>query len=119
MVELRGEADGDEGTTDLFVSHIVVDMDSLRIIGRLTCPGNVPFGASLVSVAGIRDDRSEEGSLWAVWWWNSSSMRIIDRENEVTVSTKERNCTRYGAWGITSHSLVRIYILKANVTRLG
>ncbi len=114
-MELQGEADGDEGT-DLFVSHIVVHMDNLCIIGELKCPGSVPFGASLVSVAGIRDGDSEDlrkGLLWAAWWWNSSTTnRIIDREDGVVVSTKERNCTRYGEWGITSHSLVRICIFE-------
>ncbi len=109
VVALRGEADGDEGT-DLPVSHVVVHMDNLRIIGELKCPDTVPFGASLVSVVGMGDGGSEDlrrGTLWAAWWWNSSvTNSIIDRERGVVSAKERRSCRRCEEWGITSHSVV-------------
>ncbi len=121
MVALRSEAaadgdDDDEGT-DLPVSHIVVHMDNLSVVGELKCPDTVPFGASLVSVAGMGDcggseDLRRRGMIFAAWLWKSSvTNSIIDRERGV-VSAKERrsSCRRCEEWGITSHSLVSVRV---------
>ncbi len=116
MVTLRGEVDGvtDNGS-DIPVSHVIVHMDNSRVIGELKCPDNVPFGASLVSIAGMKDSDTQDdvmsGMLWAAWWWNSSSdNRIIYEEGRVISEAKERNSTRYGNWGVTSHNLVCICV---------